>query len=51
MVVESNWFKDCHLGISVGQGVLGVERHNRFNNVDVPIRRSGGTDMMDANAQ
>ena len=51
MVVESNWFKDCNLGISVGQGVLGVERNNHFLNVDIPIRRSKGTDMMDDTKQ
>lgn len=49
MVVENNWFKDCNLGISVGQGVLGVARNNHFLNVDTPTRRSDGTDMMDDN--
>lgn len=49
MVVESNWFKDCNLGISVGQGVLGVERDNRFLNVDIPFRLSSGTDMKNDN--
>lgn len=46
MVVEGNWFKNCKLGISVGDAVSGVERGNIFNNVNTKVRRSSKSDMI-----
>jgi len=46
MVVEDNWFKDCNLGISVGDGVSGVIRGNNFNNVETKIRKSERAEMI-----
>jgi hypothetical protein len=46
MVVEDNWFKDCKLGISIGDAVSGVERGNKYNNVNTKVKRSLKADMI-----
>ena len=45
-VAEDNWFKNCKLGISVGDYVSGVERGNKFNNVNTKVRLSSKADMI-----
>jgi hypothetical protein len=47
MVVEDNWFKNCRIGISAGDGVSGVIRGNQFQNVDTKVRLSKGAQILD----
>ena len=46
MVVEDNRFKDCKLGISIGDAVSGVERGNIFQNVTTKIQRTQKADLI-----
>jgi hypothetical protein len=47
LVVEDNWFKNCRIGISAGDGVSGVIRGNQFQNVDTHVRLSKGAGMLE----
>jgi hypothetical protein len=46
MVVEENRFENCKIGISVGEGVSGVVKNNKFKNVDTPIRVKDHSDII-----
>ena len=45
MVVEGNQFDSCKFGISVGDGVSGVLRDNKFKNVETPVRIKAHSDV------
>ena len=38
MVIEDNMFKDCKFGITFGDGISGVIKNNKFENVETPVR-------------
>lgn len=46
MVVEDNQFSHCKFGISIGDGVSGVLRDNKFNNVEIPVRIKDHADVL-----
>jgi len=45
-VVEANRFENSKFGISVGDGVSAVLRHNQFKNVETPVRVKEHSDVV-----
>ncbi len=46
MVVEGNRFEHSRFGISVGDGVSGLLRANRFKGVETPVRVKDHSDVL-----
>ena len=46
MVVEDNRCRNCKVGISVGDGLSGALRGNKFENVEIPVRVKENSDVL-----